>query len=313
MMNFNIKDNIFTVTLLMTLVMLLRPITSYSYQDHIIAHVNQEIITSLEIENRVKLLALLNDIDSIKDQKDNIVQSMINEKLLCQIAQKNGVLIPEERIDNDVNIMINALGFNSIHAFCKKFKITKNSLFDYIKSQILLRELVKIYIEPYTHVSTKEVLDNLPIVSSRYFNHSLATKVDRKLQFRQIVLYKGRATNTDLQEVVLALKKGESFEKLVNQYSQQEGDGLISWVSETHLSKSVLDAFKLTFFNVGSISNIIKTDNSIIILKINAIKEMREDYVRNILYHRKISSNLKYFVKNLRKTSYIQMMQSNQD
>jgi hypothetical protein len=284
-----------------------------SYQDHIIAHVNQEIITSLEIENRVKLLALLNDIDSTKDQKDNIIQSMINEKLLCQIAQKNGVLIPEERIDNDVNIMINALGFNSIHAFCKKFKITKNSLFDYIKSQILLRELVKIYIEPYTHVSTKEVLDNLPIVSSRYFNHSLAIKVDRKFQFRQIVLYKRRATNADLQEVVLALKKGESFEKLVNQYSQQEGDGLISWVSETHLSKSVLDSFKLTFLNVGSISNIIKTDNSIIILKINAIKEMREDYVRNILYHRKISSNLKYFVKNLRKTSYIQIVQSNQD
>ena len=81
----------------------------------------------------------------------------------------------------------------------------------------------------------------------------------------------------------------------------------------TNLSNSISDSFS-NAFNVGAISKPIETNDSIIILKINDIKklstvqkQLSEDEVRNILYNQKLNLNLKNFIKNLRKSSYIKI------
>ncbi|MDA0939159.1 MAG: hypothetical protein O3C05_02580, partial [Proteobacteria bacterium] len=60
----------------------------------------------------------------------------------------------------------------------------------------------------------------------------------------------------------------------------------------------------------------IETNDSIIVLKIEDIKkldknlkQLSEEEVKNILYNQKLSSNLRNFIKNLRKSSYIKVVQ----
>ena len=81
------------------------------------------------------------------------------------------------------------------------------------------------------------------------------------------------------------------------------------------LSNSIGDSFG-NAFNVGAISKPIETNDSIIILKISDIKklsavqkQLSENEVRNILYNQKLNLNLKNFIKNLRKSSYIKVAQ----
>ena len=105
---------------------------------------------------------------------------------------------------------------------------------------------------------------------------------------------------------------------MVKQFSQGKtslNNGFIGWVKMADLSNSIGDSFG-NAFNVGAISKPIETNDSIIILKISDIKklsavqkQLSENEVRNILYNQKLNLNLKNFIKNLRKSSYIKVAQ----
>ena len=319
-MNIRKKFTILISKSLIASVILFSTTFAHSHQDTIIAYVNEEIITSFELKNRIQLLEALNNIKINANQKSDVLQSMIDEKLLSQIAKRNGILISEKHIDQYVGDIVSNNGLNSLDELAKKFKITKQSLFNYIKSQLLLKKLIEHQIESETSVSKKEVADNLKTISKN-FNKSSRINPATELKLCEIILYKDRASHENLEKtlarIYLSLSEGESYENLVKQFSQGKtslNNGLIGWVKVSDLSNSISDSFN-NAFNIGAVSKPIETNDSIIILKINDIKklstvqkQLSEDEVRNILYNQKLNLNLKNFIKNLRKSSYIKVV-----
>lgn len=320
-MNIRKKFTILISKSLIVSVILFSTTFAHSHQDTIIAYVNEEIITSFELKNRIQLLESLNNIKINANQKIDIIQSMIDEKLLSQIGRRNNISISEKHVDQYINDIVSDRGLNSLDELAKKFKITKQGLFNYIKSQLLLKKLIEHQIESETSVSKQEVADNLKSIS-KSFNKSSKINPATELKLCEIILYKDRASHENLEKTLTriysSLNEGESYENLVKQFSQGKtslNNGFIGWVKMADLSNSIGDSFG-NAFNVGAISKPIETNDSIIILKISDIKklsavqkQLSENEVRNILYNQKLNLNLKNFIKNLRKSSYIKVAQ----
>ena len=92
-MNIRKKFTISISKLFVMLLMLSTATFAYSQQDTIVAYVNEAIITSFELKNRITLLEFLNNTKIDDSQKADMIQSMIDEKLLSQIAKNNNIII----------------------------------------------------------------------------------------------------------------------------------------------------------------------------------------------------------------------------
>ena len=267
-MNIRKKFTILISKSLIVSVILFSTTFAHSHQDTIIAYVNEEIITSFELKNRIQLLESLNNIKINANQKIDIIQSMIDEKLLSQIGRRNNISISEKHVDQYINDIVSDRGLNSLDELAKKFKITKQSLFNYIKSQLLLKKLIEHQIESETSVSKQEVADNLKSIS-KSFNKSSKINPATELKLCEIILYKDRASHENLEKTLTriysSLNEGESYENLVKQFSQGKtslNNGFIGWVKMADLSNSIGDSFG-NAFNVGAISKPIETNDSI--------------------------------------------------
>ena len=90
----------------------------YGYQDKIVAYVNNEIITSFELNSRINLLESLNRVKIHNNQKNEIIELLIDEKLLSQIAKRNGISISENQENFYINDLLEENGFKNLH--CQK-------------------------------------------------------------------------------------------------------------------------------------------------------------------------------------------------
>ena len=292
----------------------------YAYQDKIIAYVNNEIITSFKLDSRVKLLESLNGIKFNDSQKNEIMESLIDEKLFAQIAKRNGISISENQENLYINKLIKENGFENIHQFIEKFNVNKNEFINYIRSKLLLKKLIEYKIEPETNVSEQEVIDNLHILSKSANNLTNGLSKNSELKLYEILIYKDSTTAQEMEKSILRiyslLKKGESFQNLVKQFSQSKtsaNNGLLGWLKIKNLSTDIIDSFGPNL-KIGSISKPIEKDDSIIILqindikKVNADKKLSEQEAKNIIYNQKLNINLKNFLRTLRKGAYINII-----
>lgn len=314
------KFNLLTSKPLITLLILFCTTFAYSKQDQIIAHVNEEIITSFELKNRIELLESLNNTKINSSQKTDVIQSMIDEKLLSQIARRNNIFVPEQHINQYIDYIVNNHGLNNVDELVNKFGINRHDLLNYIKSQLELKKLVEYQIESKTFVSKQEVLNNFNTISKNFNNLSVIGP-NTELKLSEIVLYKDKVSNENIEKALMSiyssLNEGESYKNLVKQFSQSKtssNNGFIGWVKVAHLSNSIINSFG-NIFNVGDVSKPVETEESIIILKIDDIKklsatqkQLSQNEVRSILYNQKLNLNLKNFIKNLRKSSYIKIL-----
>lgn len=293
----------------------------YSYQDKIIAYVNNEIITSFELNSRIKLLESLNRVKINNNQKNEIIELLIDEKLLSQIAKRNSISISQNQEDSYITDFLEENGFKNLQQFLKKFNVNIDEFKNYMKSKLLLRKLIEYKIEPETDVSRQEVIDNLQIISKRYSNLINNLSENSELKLYEILIYKDSGTPKELEESILRiyslLQKGESFQNLIKQFSQSKTSknyGFLGWLKVKDLSSDIIEAFEPNI-KIGSTSKPIEKDDSIIILKvadikkINKDKKLSEQEVQNIIYNQKFTTNLKNFLNTLRRGAYIKIIE----
>jgi peptidyl-prolyl cis-trans isomerase SurA len=294
-------------------------------QDDIVAYVNNEIITSYDLKNRVALTEAINKTKISNVAKKAMLQSLIDEKLLDQIAKRNGISISEQQIHFSTKEMAKANGFGDLDQLVRHYNINKKEFLKQIEAQLLLKKLIERQIEPETKVSNEEVLDNLNAIS-RNLNQpaSVALDMNGDVKISEIVLYKEQMSQKDMLQTVTniysQLQKGASFESLAKQFSQSNSassGGLIGWMKLSQLSAPIATAIggELGTFKTGRVVNHpIELEDRIILIKLVDTKQkkpvpqpLKEQEVKDILYNQKINSSLRNFLNNLRKTAYIRI------
>ncbi|WPX96555.1 peptidylprolyl isomerase [Candidatus Bandiella euplotis] len=296
-------------------------------QDYIVAYVNNEIITSYDLKKRVELAESINKVKiSSKEAKQSILQTLIDEKLIAQIARRNNISVPKEQVMSYIGLIAKDNGVSNLEQLAKRYKISPAEFMKQIEGQLLLKKLVQIQIAPDTKVSQQETHDNLNNISANVVQSS-NVEASSDVKISEIVLYKQSLKQADMQKLLnnlyLQLKQGIAFEDLARQFSESpsaSSGGSIGWVKLGQLAKPIADAIEqdLVHFKTGRVTaHPIDIDDRVILVKLvdtragkKVIKKVSEEEVQDVLFNQKLSINVRNFINNLRKNSYIHIKNS---
>src|SRR3989338_295926 len=191
--------------------------------DHIVAIVNNEIITHSELRESQKNL-----------------NALIEEKLTKQLIKKLGLSAESEEVTAQINAILKAQG------------ITQAQLIEFLKQRGLsykqYRENIKHSIEQQKLLE-REIKSSIVIkkedVRAYYYNFVKNKSSKKRYHLRQL-FFPAESSSEKTEKLKLAqqayasYKKGSSFEELLNQYSQEdaakESKGDLGFLEETDLS-----------------------------------------------------------------------------
>ena len=234
----------------------------------IIAKIDNDIITNIDIQNEYSYLLALNK--SLKDiQKEQVLdfakQSIFREKIKKQeilkyyeLNQKN------EIIDMSIKNIYNNLGLNSEDEFIEYLK-NLNLNFDKIYKKIEIETVWnQLVYEKYKNklVINKENLKNKIKVSPQkkesYYLHELVFNFKEKKEI-----------NAKYQTIIKSIND-IGFEKTVIEYSISDTKnnlGLLGWIDKKALSEKIKN--ELTKINLGEMTRPIPIPGGILILKLS--------------------------------------------
>lgn len=234
----------------------------------IIAKIDNDIITNIDIQNEYSYLLALNK--SLKDiQKEQVLdfakQSIFREKIKKQeilkyyeLNQKN------EIIDMSIKNIYNNLGLNSEDEFIKYLK-NLNLNFDKIYKKIEIETVWnQLVYQKYKDklVINKENLKNKIKISPQkkesYYLHELVFDFKEKKEI-----------NTKYQTIIKSIND-IGFEKTVIEYSISDTKnnlGLLGWIDKKALSEKIKN--ELTKINLGEMTRPIPIPGGILILKLS--------------------------------------------
>ena len=243
---------------------------SYSKIDlHIIMKINNQIVTSYDIEKESNyLLALnpkLNEInknDLLKLAKKSIIKEMIRES---EILKYKEIDFENPRNENILRNIILNLDFSNqlqFESYLNNFGIS----IDDIKKKIGIENEWKNLV--YSKYSTSVRVDKENLISQI----EKSSKEDFSIEYNlsEIVFLK------DQSKKILESIEINGFENTANLYSMSDSSkvgGKIGWVKKNNLSSEINR--ELENLKINSYSSPIKIDNNYLILKINDIKEIR--------------------------------------
>ena len=287
----------------------------------ILYKINDNIITSYDVENESKYLKTLNkNLENLqsKELKETAIQSLIREYI-----KKDEI---ERVFEIDYNKATNSDNIKNIikDLYTNLNFKTETDFFDYLKKNNVTKESVK----------QKFVIEQLwnQLIVNKYSNSikinedEINKKVDEiisknkeitKFNLSEIVfLEKNKDNNNRFLEIQKSIKK-IGFNETAILYSISESakiGGKIGWINENQISKKIFN--KINKLNIGEYSEIINTAGGNIILKINdkkkeSVKINREEQIKKLIRFKKNQLLTQYsiiFYKELENRAYVKKL-----
>ena len=246
-----------------------------SIENKILVKIENEIITSIDIDNEYKyLLALnpgiknLNEDDKIKFSKKSIIQEKIKK---IEIEKNfNNPNIPPEFLEQILRSVYSKIGIESLDNF-KKYLINKNINFKDVKNKLVIEalwnELILIKFSSKIKINEKKlkkkINDNNKFLKSYLFSEiffdisNLNNLNDKFLEITNVINNKG-------------------FDFAVLKYSispTSKLGGKLDWINENSLNKNIKSA--INNLKKNEFTKPIVVPGGFLILKINDIKNTK--------------------------------------
>ena len=249
----------------------------YALENKILIKVNNEIITSLDINSEINYLIALNkNIENLdKEKKYNIAKNSLIRERIKKIEILNYVkkIEIEEKISDEIlKSTYSRLGINSKAEFLKYIKnynIDINTIVKKVSIEMLWNQLIvskfsdKIKINKDQLKSKILTKDNKEI--KRYLLSEILFNVSNNNEL-QTKLDKIKASIVEL-----------GFENTAAIYSISDNSkigGKLDWINESVLSKKIRN--ELNNINIGDLTNPIVTPGGFLLLKIEDIKSIKK-------------------------------------
>jgi len=249
--------------------------SSKCLENKIITKVENQIITSLDLNNEYKYLVALNpNIKNLK--KEDIIKfakkSILQEKIKKIEIERNfnNPKIPKEFLDKILRNVYSRIGLNSLDDF-KKYLIYNNIDFENVKKKLeieaLWNELILIKFSSKIRINNEELRKRIKdnnkfsksyLLSEIYFEISNLNELDNK--FKEI----SNAIND----------KGFDFAALKYSISTTSNfGGKLDWINENSLNKNIRTA--IDNLEVNGYTKPINVQGGFLILKINDMKNIK--------------------------------------
>lgn len=219
----------------------------------IVASVNDEIITDVDVADRQ---ALLNGLFQLKSSFNETLDSLIEEKVKLLSAQKLKISVTPEQIEEGIAYLERQNGFDKgqLLAIMREKKLSENALVSQIKADIswvsavgqLLPEQPKISNQKVANTRKKMKQD---LMQERYLLAEIFIPFDNDEQ----------AAFNQAQSLFDRIVVGESFTELAVKYSKGKTAAMmgdLGWVKTDELDKSIGEV--LPHMQAGQLSKPIK-------------------------------------------------------
>ena len=242
-------------------------------KNKIIAKVGKEIITSFDLENRIRTIIYLNGFEfnqeNINNTKNAAIKSLIQKSIkqseLKRFKVKDYSVIDLENYLADVSKSKQLQRSELKNAF-KEIGIDYNKFVESHRVELLWQTLIF------------DLYKNQLTVNSVEVENEFKKKLLLQKNFKEYKISEIEVGNNEMLGVALEMIRKDGFEQSARKISisnSSSDGGLIGWFPEQSLSKKYLE--ELEKLNKGDITNPIRTQNSIIILKINDIKIVKNE------------------------------------
>ena len=242
-----------------------------AYENKIIVKVNNEIITSIDIENEINYLKILNpQVNNLdKNKLINIAKnSLIREriKIITLLNVVEEIKVQDEYLNEIIKSSYEKLGLNTLDQY-KKYLENNQLKIEYIKNKISVEAIWNELI--YKKFNSKVVINKDKIINEVKDNS------DIKMLLSEIVFQV--KNKNDLEKKYNQIKndiQSEGFENaaLIHSISNSASSGgKIGWINKNSLNKIFNDA--LLDLKIGEYSRPILTQAGFVIIRINDIKK----------------------------------------
>ena len=250
----------------------------------IIAKVNNQIITNIDLEYRLNLALEIsnipNELKFRKQIRQQILNLLIDENLKIQEAEKYGILISSAEVYSEISILEQRLQLpkdSLIKSFRKK-NIPEIIIYNQIRGQLLWNKLISYRITNNISISNKQIDEAL--------QNFIKNSGEVEYNISEIFISSNFNSAEDYsEEKVFSIynKVNSSNFKLL---AQQFSDGALNinnWYRESALNPQIIKAIKN--LQIGNISDLIKTNSGFHIYLLNDKRKSKKIIENETLYN----------------------------
>lgn len=149
---------------ILILLLIVLPLRLLATEIEIIADVNGEPISNLDIKKRINFINSLFGTQSVnqKEARPQVLRELIDEIIIINEAQRLSIKLSNEELDNTTILFLTQsfkLKANEVDQYIKKHNIDLSILRKQIKCQLLWSKIIEVRIVPFINISDKEVDD----------------------------------------------------------------------------------------------------------------------------------------------------------
>ena len=248
---------------------------SNSLENKILIKIENEIITSLDVNNEYNYLIALNP--NIKNSKKNDIIELSKRSILQEKIKKieinknfNKPKIPEKFLEQILRNIYSRIGITNLDDF-KKYLIGNNIDFENVKNKIeieaLWNELILIKFSSKVKINEKELRNRLKD-NDKFLKSYLLSEISFEVSNIQEL-------NNKFQEISKVInEKGFDFAALKYSISPSSNlGGKLDWINESSLNKTIRS--ELNNLKVNDFTKPINVPGGFLILQINNIKNTK--------------------------------------
>jgi len=236
--------------------------------------VNNEIITSLDLENEYNYLLALNN--KLKNLDDLVIKKLAKQSVIRETIKK-GELSKYYDLDKETEFLekvikefytkLNIKDINGFSDYLNGYNLKLDNVKNKIKIEMLWNRLIGSRYRDLININKKSLREQIAKNSTKNFSN--------EYELSEIVFKINSANN--LNEEVDIIQKTideQGFSIAANIYSIADSSkfgGDIGWIEEKNLSKKIIQGIQE--LKVGEISTPIKIPNGFLILKVKSKKD----------------------------------------
>ena len=245
-----------------------------SSENTIKIRVNNEIITSLDLESEYNYLLALNN--KLKDLDDLIIKKLAKQSIIRETIKKEE-LSKYYDLDKETEFLdgvikefytrLNIKDINEFSDYLNGYNLNLDNVKNKIKIEMLWNRLIGLKYRDLLNINKKSLREQIEKNSTKNFSN--------EYELSEIVFEINSANNLDEEmNIIQKTIDEQGFSIAANIYSIADSSkfgGDIGWIEEKNLSKKIIQGIQE--LKVGEISTPIKIPNGFLILKVKSKKD----------------------------------------
>lgn len=246
--------------------------------------VNDDVVTNADLNKRVQLVMASSGLPNSKEIRQKltrqVLDNLINEKLMLQEAKKYGLEVDKKEIDSGFEQIAkqNNMSVEKFMAMLKNVNADVPSMFSQIEAQVAWGKVVQARLRSRVIISERDIDDTLErirakIGTTEYLVAEIYLPIEDATKEQQVQKLAHRLA----QEI---RSDKASFFKLAQQFSQAAGavsGGDKGWVNEAQLPDELLQGLKAA--GVNKVTDPVKTIDGYHIMLMRDKRILSEDTI----------------------------------